>query len=423
MRGARQMIRECLDAHGRADLADTAELLVSEIVTNALVHAGTSIEVAFSLVDGGLRVEVTDGSPHAPAPRGYGPNAGTGRGLMLLEELVADWGVVPAGPGKTVWFLIRADHGVGTGPRDASARPDPAEAPTAGDGGRQTPSGGTVDVQLVDVPLLLHEAWRQHAESLLREYLLASLDLENGDDPIEVHAQASDAIALLAEQIPASGVGQDPTQVMVNAVEPWVTGRRVTLSVPRDSVPHFATLSDTLESALALVDAGGFLNPTTQPEVQSLRVWICGEVRRQSAGEAPVPWSPLHDLPLMQPHLLRWDTERVSGAARAVIAADDTDRIVAVSAAALELLGYSHEVDLLGSRLICVIPERYRQAHLAGFTMHFLSGRAPLIGATVVVPTMRADGSEILVSLTVGTERTDDGRTVFVADLAPAPAA
>ncbi len=100
-----------------------------------------------------------------------------------------------------------------------------------------------------------------------------------------------------------------------------------------------------------------------------------------------------------------------------MLAADDEDRIVAVSDRALRLLGYDDRADLVGTRLIGIIPERYRQAHLAGFTMHFLSGRALLVGRTVVVPALRRDGSEVEVELTIRTDRTDDGRTLFVADI------
>ena len=416
VREARTMIRECLARHGREDLVETAELLVSEIVTNALVHAGTTIEVAFSFVGGGLRVEVTDGSPHEPARRGYGPSAGTGRGLMLLEDMVDAWGVTPRDLGKTVWFQITSRD-----PSTADTEPvptDPARGPS--------PVGRTADlrtaltVTLLDVPLLLHEAWRQHAESLLREHLLASLDLSDGPDPIEVHAQASAAISLLAEQVPPSGIGEDPVDVMVNATDPQVTAAEVRLRIPDGAVEHFATLDRTLEHALALADAGLLLTPTTQPELQALRTWICGEVRGQVAGAAPTGWSALGKLPLAAPHLLRWDTDHVTEATTAVLAADDADRIVAVSRPALALLGHADDQDLVGSRLIGIIPPRYRQAHLAGFTLHFLSGRAPLIGNTVTVPALRADGSETMVSLTIRVEHTGDGRTVFVATLEPA---
>ncbi len=266
------MIRDCLVTAGREDLLDTAELLVSEIVTNALVHAGTPVDVAFSFVDGGLRVEVTDGSPHLPSPRGYGPSAGTGRGLMLLEEMVDEWGVVADDPGKTVWFQLASRA-------DLEER---SPGPTAHPGRR----GEVLDVELLDVPLLLHEAWRQHAESLLREYLLASLDLESPEDPIVVHAEASDAIALLAEHIPTSGVGDDPERVMVAATEPLVSSARVALPVPLRSVRHFATLERALLTALQMVEAGEFLTPPVQPELQGLRAWLCGQVISQSVGEA-----------------------------------------------------------------------------------------------------------------------------------------
>jgi PAS domain S-box-containing protein len=402
------MIRECLVAAAREDLVETAELLVSEIVTNALVHAGTPIEVAFSFVEGGLRVEVTDGSPHAPARREYGPNAGTGRGIMLLEELVDEWGVVPDDPGKTVWFQIASDSSAG----ERSPRP------IAHPRGHEE----TLSVELIDVPLLLHEAWRQHAEALLRESLLASLELDTTEDPIVVHAQASDAIALLAEHIPTSGVVDDPAQVMVSATEPLVTGPRVELLVPSRSVSHFATLERALLAALQMAEGGLFLTPTTQPELQALRAWLCGQVISQSEGAAPVPWSVGAEPSPRYLHSLAWDSTAVRKAPTGMVAADDEDRIVAVSEAARELLGYDDARDLLGVRLTAIIPERYRQAHLAGFTMHFLSGRELLIDHMVVVPALRRDGTEVQVALTIHADRTEDGRTVFVADFEPAVA-
>jgi PAS domain S-box-containing protein len=400
------MVRDGLVAAGREDLLDTAELLVSEIVTNALVHAGTAIEVAFSFADGGLLVEVTDGSPHVPTLRAYGPSAGTGRGLMLLEEMVDEWGVVQGDPGKTVWFRIASGGD--------SAEPAAARSTTA------RVEAETLDVELLDVPLLLHEAWRQHAESLLREYLLASLDvLDAAEEAIAVHADASDAIALLAEHIPQSGAGGDPRQVMVTATEPRVSSPRVMVPVPLRSVSHFATLERAILTALELVQDGVFLTPRVQPELQGLRAWLCDQVISQSSGHPPEPWVPGQE-PEPRLDALAWDDGPVKQAARGVLAADDEDRIVAVSESALEILGYADRADLLGSRLTVIIPERYRQAHLAGFTMHFLSGRALLIGRTVVVPALRGDGSEVDVELTIRTERTEDGRTVFVADLAGA---
>lgn len=401
------MIRQSLLEAGREDLVETAELLVSEIVTNALVHAGTFIDVAFTLVQGGLRVEVTDGSPHAPTVRGYGPSAGTGRGLMLLDQMVDDWGVLPDEPGKTVWFQI-------------ASMPAPGERPVAPATPRRA-VGDTLDVQLIDVPLLLHEAWRQHAEAMLRDFLLANLDLDSPVDPIAMHAEASQAIALLEEHIPASGVSDDPDEVMVTATEPLVTSALVELPVPVASVPHFATLERTILAALQMAEDGLLLTPATQPELQGLRAWLCGQVISQSQGGPPEPWSSDDEPPPQQVHTLPWDAAGVRQAGGAMVAADDEDRIVAVSPQALVLLGYDDAADLVGRRLVMLIPERYRQAHLAGFTLHFLTGRAPLVGRPVVVPALRRDGEEVDVEMTIRIDRARDGRTVFVAELTPVP--
>lgn len=409
---ARRMIRDLLADAGREDLVETAELLVSEIVTNALVHAGTPIDVEVCFVGGGLRIEISDGSPHVPSPRGYGPSAGTGRGLMLLEELVEDWGVLPEDPGKTVWFHIATDPDSGVRPHDAIQ--DRAAGP-----GRAIPAE-TVSVELLDVPLLLHEAWRQHAEALLREYLLASIDVATTVDPILQHAQASDAIALLAEHIPPSGVGEDPVQVMVTATEPFVSSPLVEVPVPPESVQHFRTLDETITAAAAMADAGELLTAPTQPELRSLRAWLCGEVLGQSRGSSPTSWTAVVPPPPSAVPAPTWDSVPVQRSTRGLVAADDNDRIVAVSGPALEILGYAEPADLVGRRLVELIPRRYRQAHLAGFTMHFLSGRSPFLGRTVVVPAVRRDGTEVEVDMTIRAERAADGRTVFVAELARA---
>jgi anti-sigma regulatory factor (Ser/Thr protein kinase) len=63
---ARELVRDLLEDEGRDDLVETATLLVSEIVTNAILHAGTPIEVRAVVDESGVRVEVGDGSEHLP---------------------------------------------------------------------------------------------------------------------------------------------------------------------------------------------------------------------------------------------------------------------------------------------------------------------------------------------------------------------
>ncbi len=87
-------------------MVDVASLLVSELVANAVLHAGTPIAVVISQREGRLRVEVQDGVSRAPARKHYSTLATTGRGLMLVERMAADWGVRRTTTGKGVWFEL-----------------------------------------------------------------------------------------------------------------------------------------------------------------------------------------------------------------------------------------------------------------------------------------------------------------------------
>lgn len=409
---ARRLVRDMLVSVGREDLEDTASLLVSEIVTNALLHAGTPIEVAARLEGRQLRVEVGDGSLHLPVPRRYASTAGTGRGLLMVEQLVDDWGVLRHPDGKTVWFTLS------DGERSAHVGAFSGVA-AAGD---QADASEVVEVQLLRMPLLLHTAWQEHVEALLRELLLASLDEEDLEDfaSIAMHAEATDALAVLSEHVPVVEIGPDPSVLMQEATEPAVSSSEVVVPVPRDSVPNFDTLERAVMAALELSAGGGTLTPPTQPELQQFRTWLCRQVRRQASGLTPEPWTVDDSTPAPARVALSWDPVGVLAARTPRVAADESNRIIAVSPSAATLLGYDDPWDLVGLRLLTMIPERYHQAHVAGFTLMQLTGRSPLLGNAVQVPARRSDGSEVLVSLLVRVERGEDGRPVFVAELEPA---
>ena len=106
-RAARRFVTQALSALGDEDLADTITLLVSELVTNAVVHAGSDVEVLVRLTSTAARVEVTDASAESPAPRDATSEEDSGRGLALVGTLARRWGVRPVeGGGKTVWFEV-----------------------------------------------------------------------------------------------------------------------------------------------------------------------------------------------------------------------------------------------------------------------------------------------------------------------------
>ncbi|MET9912547.1 SpoIIE family protein phosphatase [Streptomyces sp. NPDC006476] len=118
---ARSFVRDTLQGWGYADIVDDAVVLTSELVTNAVVHAGTSADVLCLRTDQGVRVEVADRYPEREIPlQGHPVNMGSpdregGRGLQLCAALAGRWGVEYTPTHKQVWFqLDLPERAVGT---------------------------------------------------------------------------------------------------------------------------------------------------------------------------------------------------------------------------------------------------------------------------------------------------------------------
>ena len=108
VRTARTWVVGELAAIGREDLADAAELGVSELVTNAVIHSGTSPRVTAQLDDERLLVSVQDRGSSGTARRteDHEPTDISGRGLMLVEALATAWSAEHSADGTTVWFEL-----------------------------------------------------------------------------------------------------------------------------------------------------------------------------------------------------------------------------------------------------------------------------------------------------------------------------
>ena len=419
---ARRALRDVAARVETATWGDDLAVAVSELVTNAIVHTGSQAALTIRASDAFVRIEVTDSGRQLPARRHFDEIAGTGRGLRLVDELVDRWGYETRPDGKTVWAEI-GDPPAGRHRRSpqrsaVSARPTGLRGalPREEHGEQVAPSR---TVALLEVPLLIHHAWQEHAAELLREYLLLAITEDPG--AVEAHAAASEVLNWLADQIPDPILPTDPDALLSEATEANVTVHEMMVEIPSAVLAHVPALDRLLLAATDEARAGNLMSPPSQPEIVEMREWLCGQLIDQArAGKAPSPWRADVDA-----HAVVADSRDL--AARyadlalvdyPLIAADTDSVIVAASAAALDLLGYPDLADLLGRRVIAVVPERFRQAHIAGATLHATNGRANLLEVPVTVPMLRADGTEIAVHLEIRPQRLDADHCVFIATFA-----
>jgi anti-sigma regulatory factor (Ser/Thr protein kinase) len=111
VRPARRLAGEQLDHWGFGHHRDTAELLVSELVTNAICHGNGDIRLTVRLDEGTLRFEVHDEAAESvPHMRPAGDNDEGGRGLHLVGMLSSRWGATRTTTGKTVWFELQTNR-------------------------------------------------------------------------------------------------------------------------------------------------------------------------------------------------------------------------------------------------------------------------------------------------------------------------
>ncbi|WP_307130291.1 ATP-binding protein [Streptomyces aurantiacus] len=108
----RSVVRAGLSRWNRPDVTEAAELLVTELVTNALRHGRGDVRVRVYIATGRVRIEVRDGSHEIPVPRNATPVDEDGRGLLLVTAIADDWGVSP--DGTTTWCSLTLQGGTTT---------------------------------------------------------------------------------------------------------------------------------------------------------------------------------------------------------------------------------------------------------------------------------------------------------------------
>ena len=105
-RTARRFVSELLRVEGYDDALDVVELLVTEVVTNAVLHARSSAQLVVHLLPDAVRVEVVDTDDSFPVRRRPRPDQPGGRGLDLVEQMSRSWGIDMLEVGKRTWFEV-----------------------------------------------------------------------------------------------------------------------------------------------------------------------------------------------------------------------------------------------------------------------------------------------------------------------------
>ncbi|WAX76419.1 SpoIIE family protein phosphatase [Streptomyces sp. KMM 9044] len=376
---------------------DTAQLLVSELVTNAVLHARTEIEVTARTGDGGVLVRVSDRRPERGlVPYGGPAYTGTGQGLALVERLASRHGVDIGDAVKTVWFELWPEGPTSPPPSDgwATATSCPGRGKT---------------VTLLDVPAALCLTCIQHRHTLLNEVVLA---LAAGEVP---GVTAEDlAVALDMNDVISAGVAatlrQQHAETEFGALQLWV---------PSDAGASVKTLLSVLDVAEEAARDERLLTLPALPRGRGFQEWLFDQIGGQLAGERPTAWAVMPREPgagASEPVL--WDAGQVQASGVAMIAADESNRIIAVSGPAADLLGWPVD-DLIGQPLTTLIPEHLRKRHTVAFTSLLLSGRPRILGRSLPLPALHRDGELVPVRLFVESQETADGRTVFVAQFSP----
>ncbi len=424
---ARRLVRHVLAGAGKHQWIESCELAVTEVVSNAVLHAHTASEMTISVADDHVRIEVRDFSPVLPVQRDYTEQATTGRGMALVAALTHEHGLSDVGPGgKTVWFTVRGEPAQQSEEELLEAWTDAkwdldellADPPAA---------GPVTTVSLRALPPTLWLAARQHHDAIIRELVL--YQAEHGDITVDI-AGTDRARAIISTAV-------EQAQLAGTAVRPLPDGHRgpleavpapldLEIDVPEELCSAFPAMQDTLDVAERLARDGKLLARPGLPEIIAVRDWACEQVTAQIAGVPPAPWpgtdqerftTAVHDRD-GEPDLTDWDIPVVRGSNRGVVAADEANRIIAVSGPLAQLVGWDVD-DLVGRRVVTIVPPALREAHVAGFTRHLTAGESHVLDIPLTLPVLHRDGSEITCSFVVQQAPTTSGRAVYLAWIEP----
>ena len=286
VRLARAWVRDILTEIGREDLIASAELGVSELVTNAIMHASPPLTVAVKGTVDHPRVEVSDATP-GPLQVGAVEIADEsdvpttfGRGLALVAMHSRNWGssTAKSGQSKLVWF----EPSAGMRP-DADLSPILDDADSDESVSEQGPVPGSYTVALRNFPVPIYAAMRLYQFELRRELRLLALS-----DP--------DRYPIAGETLNAfsAALAVRPTGSNFDRADEAVGTDTIALDLECAAPPGTPALMDRLMTVLkrcyeSFADEH-LLAMRPPPEIEAFQEWFYSEFARQAGGAAPQPW-------------------------------------------------------------------------------------------------------------------------------------
>ena len=293
VRRARRFVRELL-IDAPEDLVNDAELTVSELVTNAVLHTESDVRLRLRRAGSGVRIDVYDDSGSAPLPADVGSEATTGRGLALVSTLAKKWGVEPQRVGKIIWCELGdvddpPGRSAGTGanePRAGTARLSSTPGPTEISDDQER----FLEVDLGDVPTELLASAKEHLDNLVRELELTDLGASSG----VTQAIPADMIELIDTVV--GEFAQVRRAVKEQALEALAEGHERTslrLSVPVGAADDAEAYLAALEQADRFAKAVRLITLATPPQHRAFRRWyvhsLVSQMRAAERGEEAPP--------------------------------------------------------------------------------------------------------------------------------------
>lgn len=423
---ARQLLREVLTECGRDHWRDAAELALSELTTNSVLHAHSRMIVRIRCGPDELRVEVEDTSQTTPQQRFYGHTSTTGRGLALVAAMAYEHGFSRTTSGKIVWFALGVEP-VEAADADVDALLDAWED----DGPLQRPMdpADTRHVTLAGFPPALWLAAVEMHDALLREMALyrAGRNLPTSD--LAAADRARQAIRAALDRALADEQVSEQARSALPAGHPappddFPPVLNLEVPVTADLAADAAVLQDVLDEANHLARHGSLLTHPALPEIIAMRDWAAEQIISSQSGQAAMPW-PGADAEHFAQQLdeaareVDYDVRSVIDGPRTAIVIDAGNRVLGISQTLAAQIGWDAD-DLVGRRLVAIVPPRFREAHVAGFTRHLSTGQAHALRVDLQLPVLRSDGSELNCDFWIDADRSESGHAVYIAYVSPA---